>query len=359
MNAETPSIPVRSARRLDGIRAYSPPTNASPIDLRLDANEGRADPELIRRALDEIDVSTINRYPSARDLESLIAEAWGVEPERIVVTNGADDSIERVCKAILDPGAGVLIHDPTFVMIEHSARLAGANVRRVPWIDGDFPIEEYLGSIDQTTRLIAVVSPNNPTGRAVDLDLITRIAAKARGFGCVVMVDLAYVEFAESDPTRELLGMDNIVIVRTFSKAFGLASARVGYTIAPDPVCDWVRACGSPYPCSTISLALSQSAFERGPDRGFIERIRLERERLTSTLTQLGTSPIGSSANFVLARFRDAPAAKDSLARRGIAVRGFTGGLGEMLRITLPGNETDFNRLIESLRAALPTGEPL
>jgi histidinol-phosphate aminotransferase len=325
--------------------------------LRLDANEGRSDPALVRRVLDSIDPAEINRYPSAGGLEATIAARWGIERERVVVTNGADDAIDRVCRTVLNPGSEVLIHDPTFVMIEHNAKLAGAAVRRVAWMNGAFPNERFIDSIDDSTRLVAIVSPNNPTGRVVRIDDIRAVAARAREVGCVVLVDLAYVEFADADPTEALLDLENIVIVRTFSKAYGLASARVGYAVAPDRICDWIRACGSPYPCSGISLSLAAAAFEQGPDAAGIARVQTERTELENLLRGLGAGPIGSSANFVLARFDDAGSVYAGLIERGIRVRSFGSDLASMLRISLPGDEEAFGMLTTTLRVVMNRGE--
>ncbi len=357
MSDQARPIPIRPASRLGGVRAYAPGSSDRSVVLRLDANEGRTDPALARRVLGSIVPGEINRYPSAGGLEATIAARWGVGRERVVVTNGADDAIDRVCRAVVDPGSGVLIHDPTFVMIEHNARLAGAEVRRVAWMNGAFPAQRFIDSIDDSTRLVAIVSPNNPTGRVVGLDELRAIATRAREVGCVVMVDLAYVEFADEDPTEALLELENVVVVRTFSKAYGLASARVGYAIGPDPICDWIRACGSPYPCSGIALALAAKVYEQGPDAAGIARVRAERAEFQNLLRGLGAWPIGSSANFVLARFDDAGSVYTGLLERGIRVRRFAGELGPMLRISLPGDEEAYGMLTTALRVVMNQGE--
>ncbi|MGP1310885.1 MAG: pyridoxal phosphate-dependent aminotransferase, partial [Phycisphaerales bacterium] len=287
------------------VAPYTPPTPSPFVDLALDANEGAPADEGVLDAVRALTAEDLRRYPDARGLEREIAARFGVDPARVVVTNGADDAIDRVCRAFLTPGRVMATHAPSFEMIERSARLVGAEVRNVDWADGRFPRERFVESIDGSVALAALVSPNNPTGGSIPTDDLRSIARAAASNGAVVLADLAYVEFADADPTPDLLREPNVVIVRTFSKAMGLAGLRIGYAIVPPDLANALRAAGGPYPVSSISLAAASSALRGGERRrGFIDRLRDERERLTETLRSAGVAALDSQANFVAARFR-------------------------------------------------------
>jgi histidinol-phosphate aminotransferase len=357
MNTAPPPFPIRPAARLAGLTPYAPPKPAWEIDLHLDANEGPCPSPELMDAMGRVMPESIRRYPDASALEARIAERWAVDPTRVVVTNGGDDAIDRVCRAVLEPGRTMVWHTPGFEMIERSARLAGAEVRAVPWTDGPFPADRFIEAMDATTGLVALVSPNNPTGGVITVADMVRIGAAAEGVGAVAMIDLAYAEFADADPTPAMLELSNAVIIRTFSKAMGLAGMRVGYAIAPAPIARWVRTVGGPYPVSGPALAVAAAAWEPAErtQGSCVDRVRTERAELSALLRDCGARVLDSQANFVTARFRDAALVRDGLASLGIAVRGFASRpeLSDALRITLPGNAGAFDRVRSALRTAM------
>lgn len=347
---------VLPAGRLRGLSPYEPPAPSPFVDLVLDANEGAAPSESVAGLLSGLGAEEIQRYPSTRGLERVIAGMYGVDAGRVVVTNGADDAIDRVCRAVLEPGREAVVHRPTFEMIERGVRLAGGEIRPVEWLGGAFPLGECLDAVSRETSLVALVSPNNPTGGAIPLGDMVEVARAARSAGALVLIDLAYAEFADEDPTRVLLGEPNVVVVRTLSKAMGLAGARVGYALAAPGVARWLRTVGGPYPISSASAAMAAEALRSAGERqGFIGAVRSEREKLTGLLRQLGCGVLESQANFVTARFSDASFVRDSLASLGIAVRSFASRpeLDGYLRITLPGDGESFDRLLTALRTVI------
>lgn len=344
------------AARLRGQSPYEPPTPSPWVDLVLDANEGTAPREALTEALSGIAAEELSRYPDTHELERALADRHAVDDNRVVVTNGADDAIDRVCRAVLEPGRQAVLHRPTFEMIERSAKLAGGKIRPVEWMEGSFPVREYVDTISQSTALVALVSPNNPTGAVISLEDMLEVTRAARRVGALVMIDLAYVEFASEDPTRPLLDEPNVVVVRTFSKAIGLAGARVGYALASPEIARWIRTAGGPYPVSTVSSAMAVAALRSAKKRStYINAVQSHRDELASTLKQLGCSALNSQANFVTARFPDAPFVQDSLASLGIAVRSLASRpeLKDYLRITLPAEPAPFDRLVTALRTVL------
>ncbi|MEO6461960.1 MAG: aminotransferase class I/II-fold pyridoxal phosphate-dependent enzyme, partial [Candidatus Eisenbacteria bacterium] len=134
------------------------------VDLRLDGNEGPAGPTALRDALATLDLETVRRYPDASALEALLAARQGVDPSCLLVTAGADEALDRACRAFLGPDRSLVLPVPTFEMIERYAALARARVLEVAWPAGAFPTEAVLERIATDTALVAVVSPNNPSG---------------------------------------------------------------------------------------------------------------------------------------------------------------------------------------------------
>ncbi|MEQ8317059.1 MAG: aminotransferase class I/II-fold pyridoxal phosphate-dependent enzyme [Phycisphaerales bacterium] len=344
MSTATNEIELRPAARLEGLRPYSTGTVRAEGALLLDANEGPGAPDAWLERLRSVDAEALRRYPKAAALEAAIAGRLGVDPARVVVTAGGDDAIDRVCRVALEPGRSIVVHTPTFEMITRGARLAGGQVRSVPWLGGPFPGEAFESAISPETGLVAIVSPNNPTGGVVGIEGVERVCRAARAVGALVLVDLAYVEYADEDPTSRLLEFENAVIVRTFSKAYGLAGLRVGYAITSERVAGWLRTVGGPYPVSAPGLAIAGLAWEAGPEAAYLERVRRERERLRSWLVDNGIEVLDSRANFVLARIDS-----EGLAARGVVVRAFGGELAGWSRITLPGDDASFARLMDAL----------
>lgn len=324
---------------IQGLSAYQTPGAGSSADLRLDGNEG-AGPEELRR------------YPDPRPLEEFLAQRLGVDPQQVLVTAGGDEALDRVCRAYLAPGRELIQPAPTFEMIARYARLAGAEVVSVPWPRGEFPTGEVVARIGERTRVICVVSPNNPTGAVARPEDLQRLAAAAPQ--ALLLADLAYTEFADLDLTAAALGLPNAVVVRSFSKAWGMAGLRVGYAAGPAEIIDCLRAAGGPYSVSRPSLARVAERLEIGVER-FVDTVRQEREDLFELLKSLGAEPLPSQANFVLCRFEDADWAYAGLAALGILVRRFPNRpeLEGCLRITCPGGPEAFTRLERALRVTL------
>ncbi len=355
MPSETKSAQcvLRPAERLRGLSPYEPPAKSTFVDLFLDANEGRTAGSTLRKALSSFDGSELCRYPSTIDLERVLADKFGIAPERVVVTNGGDDAIDRVCRVSLEPGRELLIHTPTFEMIERSARLAGGSVRSVEWMGGRFPASRFAGVISSETSLVALVSPNNPTGGVISRGEMQEVIGAARNAGALVMVDLAYIDFADNDPTLDLLDEPNVVLIGTFSKAMGLAGVRVGYALASPAVAGWLRTVGGPYPVSGVSAALAAGTLAgESAQRTYIDQVRSEREELKELLQGYGREVMESQANFVTAKFNDAVTMQRCLESLGIAVRAFPArqDLKGFLRITLPGDRMAYERLRHAIR---------
>jgi histidinol-phosphate aminotransferase len=289
----------------------------------------------------------------------MLAEQFGIDSERVLATAGGDDGIDRVCRAMLDDSRTLITHTPGFSMIAASARRTGAELVNIPWDQGSFPLELALEQITARTGVVALVTPNNPTGLVIDRDAIERVARRCAEVGAALLLDLAYIEFADDDVTPFALGLTNTVIVRTLSKAYGLAGLRVGFLLGDERIVDACRAVGAPFALSAPSIAAASSLLTANtgiaPSR---ERIAGERSRLASRLRSRSVEALDSQANFVLARFKNAQRARwtrDALRGLGVAVRGWSrsDNLESALRITCPGRDDAFARLTDAIDAAL------
>lgn len=343
---------------LRGMVAYRVPRHQAPIDVFLDGNEG-AGPSL-DAALDVLrgaGPDVLRRYPDARPLEAKIAARLGVAPARVIVTAGGDDALDRLCRAVLAGGREMVLPVPTFEMLDRFCRLAGGVVREVAWHPGaPFPTGEVVAATGPRTAIVAVVSPNNPTGGAATPSDLSAVSEAALAASALVMLDHAYVEFADEDLTAAAVRMPNVVVFRTMSKAWGLAGLRVGYAVGPEPIISWLRAIGSPYAASGPALAIAAARLDAGHEAdAFVARVRRERADLAGLLRSLGARPLPSQGNFVLARLARARWLKDALAGLGISIRDFPGrpALDGFVRITCPGDPVTFDRLCAALPAAL------
>ena len=324
--------------------------------LRLDRNEGALPPAALLKALAGLDPEVLRRYSDASALESALAGRFGVAPGRVIVTAGADEAIDRACRAYLAPGRTMLLAEPTFEMFDHFATLAGASLRRVAWRDGPFPLAGFLAQLHDRPSIITVVSPNNPTGDVVSAPDVRRLAQAAPA--ALLLLDHAYVEYADEDLTAAVLDLPNVLVVRTLSKAWGLAGCRIGYAIGSPEVVARLRAAGAPYPVAapSVALALRQLADGDAALRAHVATVREERRDLYARLTALWLEPSPSQANFILvecgAHF---PLLEAGLAALGVVVRTFPDrpGLTSALRITLPGNAAAFEQLVSALETVL------
>ncbi|MGA7436669.1 MAG: histidinol-phosphate transaminase [Luteibacter sp.] len=303
----------------------------------------------------------LNRYPDPqpRGLVETLADLYGTTPDRVLATRGSDEAIDLLTRAFCRAGQdGIVISPPTFGMYAVSARIQGAAVVEAPLeADGSLDAGKLLAAVTESTKLVYVCTPNNPTGNLVTLDTLTRIAEALQG-RALLIVDEAYAEFAGAPSATQLIDTyDHVAVLRTLSKAWSLAGARVGTLVARAEVIGLLRRIIAPYPlpspCVDAALAALSYAGQR-VQRHHVHELLNERARMT---TALASSPgvrevLPSHANFLAVRFDDAAGTYERLLAAGVVVRDITRypGLGDALRITVgTGNEND--RVLAVLRA--------
>lgn len=327
---------------------YQAPSFAAQIDLDLSRNEGSPSLSSIGLTADEIAYLT-SRYPSTADLRDEIARRHGLTPDRVLVTAGGDDALFRCFLSVA--GSTVVATTPSFEMIRRYTAQIETPLVEVPWWDGDFPVAEFLKEAEATPGMAVVVSPNNPTGSVISQADLRKVGEAFP----LLLLDAAYAEFADEDLTAPALEMGNVVVVRTLSKAFGLAGLRVGYLLGSTEMVAILAGYGSPYPVSALSAALARDVLARSEDE--IERrvgsVTDNRARLVGLLDELGVQTLASQANFVLITGVDPDWVVPAAASLGVALRSFDDRpeLEGTVRVTVPGEERDFARLEATLRS--------
>lgn len=346
---------VRPIKALSETKSYAIPPRPAYIDLPLGNTERLFMSPEEERALDqawtESARSAAGHYPDARGLEAALAERIGVAAEQVIVTAGADEALERACKAVLEPGRTMLIPTPTFAMIPHYAKLTGAEVKTFPSESNQINWTRLREACDEKTAAIAVISPNNPTGSVLDVDAFIEFAEAFPDVLCIF--DGAYAEFADVDPLTQLVKLPNVVVVRTMSKAWGLPGLRVGYAVASREVTDWMRATSGPYTVSHTSLKLAEACLQDGAERkvAFVENVRRERAAISEAMKACGFDVQPSEANFLFATVPDQRADywESGLASLGIGVRRFGGDLSNAIRVSCPGTQEGLERVVNAL----------
>ena len=304
------------------LREYHPPL-AGRQGLRLDFNESTIGcaPRVLAR-LRALDAEDLARYPEREPVEQIVANFHGLDPAQVLLTNGVDEAIHLLCGAYLDPGDEALVVVPTFAMYAIFAQAEGAQVTEVLAAENfAFPEDAVLARINASTRLIAIANPNNPTGAAVSLGVLVRIANAASH--AAVLIDEAYFEFHGETLIDRVGVLPNLFVARTFSKAYGLAGLRIGIMAGNAKQMAMVRRVASPYSVNAAALAVLPEALA---DQRFIQdyvmQVRLNRAQLERALGNLGLRYWPSRANFVLVRIGPKHAEfVQALRRRGILVR--------------------------------------
>jgi len=328
--------------------------------LRLDANEGR--PCLPTETLAAlIDSELLRRYPDASPLEAALAAAMGLSPERVIATAGADDAIDRAIRSAaagIKGGPGLVLSTaPAFEEYAAAAQRSGARYYSVPRApDGPFPLAALIEAARaKKPSLIVVASPDNPGGGVVSEAELRELAAAARGAcGASILFDLAYSDFDEGRGVYEAAAtIPGVIATGTFSKSYGLAGLRAGWAAGSKEDIERLRGFGPPFALGTFAVASALAALEggRAAKEAFVAEVRRERPLLQAAIGAMGAKTWSGSANFVSAFVPDSPSFVAALADRGVKIRSWRDKAGRenLIRITCPGEESEFRALLEAL----------
>jgi len=314
--------------------------------LKLNTNESPLPPSPDVAAAVMEAAAGLRRYPDpfAEPLRSALARYHGLQPEQVLVVNGADQAIDCCFRAFCEPGDTVVYPSPTYSLFPVLARVFGVGTFELP-LEDDFALPAAVGTAPG--RLRFVVNPNSPTGVWAAPQRVEALLADTPG---VAVVDEAYCDFAPESCIPLLARHDNILVLRTFSKSHALAGLRVGYALGPASLIEDLAAVKDSYPLDRCAIAGALAALEdERHHAAIVETVVAERERLTARLRAAGWDVPDSGANFVFARppDGDAEGVQERLRSQHILVRRFAVP-ADRLRITVGGiEETD--RLLAAL----------
>jgi histidinol-phosphate aminotransferase len=335
------------------MREYHSPLSSPEIDLRLDMNESTTgcSPRVLAK-LNSMDARTLAKYPRREDGERLVAGSLGVTPAQLLLTNGADEAIDLLCRAYLEPGDEIVIVVPTFAMYEVFAQMEDAKVVRVPTgPEFSFPTQGVLDALSSKTRIVVICNPNNPTGVLVARADMLKIIEAAPD--AAILLDEAYFDFCGQTLIDQIGKLPNLFIARTFSKAYGLAGLRLGVMIGDQEQMSVLRRMASPFNVNAFAIeCLAEALAERQFVVNYVSHVVASREWLRRELEQLQFKCWPSEGNFILCRLGDDKTAiLEALQSRGISLRNRP-DCEECVRITI-GTQPEMERLVAALKQVL------
>jgi len=344
------------------MHGYTPGEQPGPgervVKLNTNENPFAPSPKVIQ-AIQNIEPELLRRYPSptADPFREAAAALLDVKPDMILAGNGSDDILTIATRTFVPPGGTLAYPDPTYSLYPVLAQLEEAKVATVPWErDYSLPTEALL---ETKADAIYLANPNAPTGTFVSPMKVEELAKRFEG---LILIDEAYVDFAEDDCIPLVREYENVIISRTMSKAYSLAGLRFGYAVGqPHVIAEMLKVKDS-YNTDAVSVVAATAALQ---DQAYAERswdhVRQERQRLSSELTQMGWRVIPSQANFILVTTPNGNGREAylGLKQQGILVRYFDKpGLSDKIRITV-GSMQENNALIGGLKRVTAAEKPV
>ncbi|MCR5176995.1 MAG: histidinol-phosphate transaminase [Anaerovibrio sp.] len=327
-------------------------------NIKVNANEsGMNLPPLVEeRVMSRLSRVAFNRYPN-EDLETLmeaIGRNFGMGVENVLIGNGSSEIIEKIFYCFGGRGRKIVFPQPSFSMYHIYAKAAEAEAVPVDLSGEDYSLDvrEYVNIVnDSKASLCVVCNPNNPTGNVLPIEDIEYIAAHT---SCAFLVDEAYIEFYGKSAVSLLKKYPNMIVARTFSKAYGLAACRCGYMLASAPITEMIAKSFMPYHMDVLTLVTADTVFQMRDE--FVPRIQMtiaERNRMGGQYGSLtGFKVFPSNTNFILVKYDRAEALNEYLVSRGIGVRSFGRArlLENTLRISM-GNREENDMVFKAVEA--------
>lgn len=332
--------------------------------VKLASNENSLGPSpRVAEALQKV-MPELARYPdgSAYLLKEKLAGFLDVKSSNLTIGNGSNDVLELLARVFLRPGNEAIVSQHSFVVYPLATKAIGAELRVVPARNYAQDLEATLNCITPKTRMVFIANPNNPTGTWIDETSLVDFLSQIRK-DVLVVLDEAYFEYVEEETYPNGVDLfrrfENLIVTRTFSKAYGLASLRIGYSVSHPDIADLMNRVRQPFNVNSMSLAAALVALD---DQDHVKQaVQINRQgmsQLTSACSDLGLDFIASAGNFLTIDFgRDAMPIYNALLAEGVIVRPI--GVYEMpnhLRVTI-GNTAENERFIETLKRILPVVE--
>lgn len=347
-----PGKPIEEVKRELGLTEV--------IKLASNENPYGCSPKVKEAIIANLDQTHI--YPDGASvlLTNAVAKHYGVEPNQIVFGAGSDEVILMICRAFLLPGDETVMADQTFPIYKHNAEVEGATVIEIPLVNGTHDLEGMLAAVTDKTKIVWICNPNNPTSTMVTAEDVERFLERIPSH-VMVALDEAYAEFVTDERYPDSMALlkryPNVVSLRTFSKAYGLANLRIGFAIGRPEVIRSINQVREPFNTTGYAQAAALAALE---DQEFIRHCRESNAAglnyLKAEFEKLGLESFPAHANFVLVDCkRDAKVMYEELLKKGIIVRGgHTASIGHPtgLRVTV-GTDEENRKFIQALSEVL------
>ncbi len=344
---------VRPRRAVERLKPYRPPREGRGGKLRLDFNENTVGcPAGVIRALRRaLNPDALSRYPEYEDSKNVLAKFFNVAEDELLLANGTDDAIKMICDTFVNPGDHLVVPAPTFPVYEFFHSVAGGRTTQVRY-DEKFHLsaKRLLAAVTKRTRWIAIASPNNPTGTTLaksDLRALLKGAPDT-----IILVDEAYQDFSGETVLPWIRKYPNLVVTRTFSKAFGLAALRLGCILTNAALAEPMRRSQNPFAVNSLALAGALEAIQHTDSVArYVEEVRANRAEFCRYLDSIGIPYVPSRSNFVLTRVGPkAPEIALRLREQKILVRdwSYDPRLKGYLRFTI-GTTVQMRRLLKGL----------
>lgn len=358
---------------LPSVQELSPYVPGKPVDelarefglneadiVKLASNENPLGPSAKVSAAIVAALPELTRYPdgSGFTLKEKLAAHFNVEPAQITLGNGSNDILELVARAWLAPGRNAIFSEHSFAVYPISTLASGAECRQVPARDYGHDLDAMAAAIDSNTRVVFIANPNNPTGTWFNQAALNAFLRQVPD-DVLVVLDEAYIEYAVDSDLPD--GMDylsrypNLLVSRTFSKAYGLAALRVGYAISSVEVASVLNRVRQPFNVNSLALVAACAALD---DNAYLEHSRTANsqgiQQLEEGFKQLGLSWLPSRGNFIAVDFkRDAAPINQELLAKGVIVRPVAGyGMPTFLRVSI-GTQAENQRFLDALTQIL------
>jgi len=294
---------IHPKKHLENIYRSDPEQFDRTQYLRLDKNEDLCGlPEdLVKKCLSRITPDDLSAYPQTYLLYEALGGYLSVQTENLLITSGSDAAIKNTFEVFVSPGDGVIIPDPTYAMYEVYANLFNAKLTKISYSeDLSFSVKDMIESVERSTKLVALANPNSPTGTIVNREEIIELIEYCCARDVLVLIDEAYYPFYPHTVIDLISKYPNLIVTRTFSKAFGLAALRLGYLVADPRVIRYLKIFRPIYETHGLAVSLGCAVLQN-PD--FVEMNVQDtlngRQYLIEQMTSLGFSPYPSYSNFV------------------------------------------------------------
>ena len=358
---------------VDGVRELQPYQPGKPVEelerdlglsdiVKLASNENpRTSSDVIAKALAQQQSDT-SRYPdgSGYTLKIRLSELLGVSTDQLTLGNGSNDVLELLVRAFVCPGQGVVVSEHSFAVYSLAACAVGADLKTAPARSWGHDLDAMLSLVDQNTRVVFIANPNNPTGTWVEsetlLSFLDLVPATT-----IVVIDEAYYEYCEDPDFPNAIDLLNkypfLVSTRTFSKIYGLAGMRVGYSVSSPAIADLLNRVRQPFNVNSFGLAAARLALDDAEFLAESRRLNTQgRNRIYAGFSELGLEYIPSTGNFVCVNLaRPAKLVHESMLKQGVIVRPVANyGLPNHLRVTV-GLPHENEKMIDAMTVALAT----